>query len=1208
MANVKNYGLRGIGSDVQFGKSGGRLIYDSSSAFFKITTDGSTLANLRGATPSDATDLATKAYVDSTKAGLDVKDSVRAATTGNLASLDNNITEIDGVTLADGDRILIKDQTDGEDNGIYVYSDSGAMTRATDFDANAEVTAGAFVFVEEGTTNADQGFVLNTDDPITVGSTELSFTQFSGAGNIVAGDGLAKTGGTFSVNVDDSSLEINSDTVRVKAAGITNAMLAGSIDLTSKVTGSLPLGNGGTGATSAADARTNLGVAIGSDVQAFDQQLADVAGLTPSDGNIIVGDGSNFVAESGATARASLGLTIGTHVQAYDAQLDDIAGLTPTDGNIIIGNGSNFVLESGATARTSLGLGTGDTPTFNGAAMGSAAITDVADPSNAQDAATKAYVDAQVNTHDTLAELTDVTISTGADGDLLVSSDGSNYVNVQMSGDVTMTSDGTTTIGAGAVTNDMLAGLIANTKLVNSAVDITAGSGLTGGGSISLGGTTTLAVSVDDSSIEIDSDSLQVKAGGITNAMLAGSIDLTSKVTGALPIANGGTGATTAAAARTALGLDTMALQASDNVSITGGSVTGASALTTTGTLTAVDGAFSGNVSVSGNLTVQGDTVTINATTVTTEDKFILVNSGQTGTGNTGILGGVEVERGDDDNAFIEFNDTGDVFLFSLGTGNGDANIKFGTVTGGEWNGTAIGRAYGGFGADISTFGNKSLVHADGTEVAQSSGVLQSDGSALTFGTVTNDQLAGSIADGKLAADYIQTSEVDGSSIEFASGSLNVKASGITNAMLAGSIANDKLANSSVSLGGVSVALGGTDATPAFDLQDATGYAASALTGTVALDSQVSNTLGVANGGTGLTAVGTVNKYLRSTGTVNQYDYVTALRDTAGVSLLEVDSANVADNTKVMIKNSGTAVTMSAVDPDDNTADIDLVLAAQNDGVVKLADNAGGSSLIIAIDDVSLTVSGGDTGSGDAGDVVVKGGNGSGSNASGDVIIKGGTGGNAEGKTKIMDSAGNEIALFEASSSATDYITVTNGLSGTDPKIAAAGDETNINIKLAPKGSGLLMVEDGYESNVDSDDALMNRAYTDSRYVRLDQVDDKFIRASIADDGNTTASVGTMPNDSNVSAYYIKSVSIHVTEAFSGGSFDHATVTVGGTTVVADEDADFGVTGTYKVEGNFNASVSGGATITANYLDGSAQAVTPTAGAAVVVVEYETTR
>jgi hypothetical protein len=99
--------------------------------------------------------------------------------------------------------------------------------------------------------------------------------------------------------------------------------------------------------------------------QDYDAGLQDIAGLTPTDSNIIVGDGTNWVAESGDTARASLGLTIGTHVQAWDAQLDDIAGLTPTDGNFIVGNGTNFVAESGNTARTSLGLGTSDDVQFD---------------------------------------------------------------------------------------------------------------------------------------------------------------------------------------------------------------------------------------------------------------------------------------------------------------------------------------------------------------------------------------------------------------------------------------------------------------------------------------------------------------------------------------------------------------------------------------------------------------------------------------------------------------------------------------------------------------------------------------------------------------------------------------------------------------------------------------------------------------------------
>ena len=108
---------------------------------------------------------------------------------------------------------------------------------------------------------------------------------------------------------------------------------------------------------SGADARASLGLTIGENIQAFDAQLADIAALTPTDSAVIIGDGSNFVLESGDTLRASIGLAIGTDVQAFDAQLADIAGLTPTDGNFIVGDGTNFVTESGTAARTSLGLG-----------------------------------------------------------------------------------------------------------------------------------------------------------------------------------------------------------------------------------------------------------------------------------------------------------------------------------------------------------------------------------------------------------------------------------------------------------------------------------------------------------------------------------------------------------------------------------------------------------------------------------------------------------------------------------------------------------------------------------------------------------------------------------------------------------------------------------------------------------------------------------
>ena len=218
------------------------------------TVDVSSARITSVATPTGGTDAANKNYVDAQLQGLDVKNSVRVATTANgtLSSAFANGQTVDGITLATNDRILIKDQSTGSENGIYTVNASGAPTRATDFDADSEVTGGTFFFVEEGTVNADNGFVMTNDGSVTVGTTALVFTQFSGAGQVIAGAALTKSGNTLNVGVDDSSIEVNSDALRVKASGITNAMLAGSIDLTAKVTGALPVGNGGTGLTSIA--------------------------------------------------------------------------------------------------------------------------------------------------------------------------------------------------------------------------------------------------------------------------------------------------------------------------------------------------------------------------------------------------------------------------------------------------------------------------------------------------------------------------------------------------------------------------------------------------------------------------------------------------------------------------------------------------------------------------------------------------------------------------------------------------------------------------------------------------------------------------------------------------------------------------------------------------------------------------------------------
>ena len=193
------------------------------------------------ATPTQSTDATTKAYVDATASGLDVKQSVRMATTANLSAtasgtglgktLTNSGTQavfaVDGITAIVGDRVLVKNQTTTANNGVYTVTTVGTvstnwvLTRATDADNSSpstEVTSGMFTFIEEGSTLANTGWVLSTTGTITLDTTGLTFSQFSGAGTYLASGGVQLVGNTFSVNLGtNSSLTTTGNTLQVNS-------------------------------------------------------------------------------------------------------------------------------------------------------------------------------------------------------------------------------------------------------------------------------------------------------------------------------------------------------------------------------------------------------------------------------------------------------------------------------------------------------------------------------------------------------------------------------------------------------------------------------------------------------------------------------------------------------------------------------------------------------------------------------------------------------------------------------------------------------------------------------------------------------------------------------------------------------------------------------------------------------------------------------
>lgn len=173
------------------------------------------------ADPIADTDAATKKYVDSVAQGLNFKKSVRAATTGQI-NLSSPGSTIDGVSLVVGNRVLVKNQVSDVNNGIYIYNGaSNPMTRAEDANVWEELVS-AFLFVEEGISNADTSWVCLADKNGTLGTTPIVWNQFSSANNLSAGNGIDISGNIISTRLDSNGgLEYFNSSIRIKLDGAT---------------------------------------------------------------------------------------------------------------------------------------------------------------------------------------------------------------------------------------------------------------------------------------------------------------------------------------------------------------------------------------------------------------------------------------------------------------------------------------------------------------------------------------------------------------------------------------------------------------------------------------------------------------------------------------------------------------------------------------------------------------------------------------------------------------------------------------------------------------------------------------------------------------------------------------------------------------------------------------------------------------------------